>query len=63
MLERIQNLKEKALTELEAVIDQDMLRDWRVKYLGRSAELGEILQGLADLKKEDRPLVGFYLNQ
>jgi phenylalanyl-tRNA synthetase alpha chain len=63
MLERIQKVKESALSELDLVTDQEMLRAWRVKYLGRSAELGEILQGLKNVDHEQRPLVGREVNQ
>jgi len=62
MLERINTLKEKAVEELSEAVDQESLRAWRVKYLGRSAELGEILQGLKDLDKEQRHLVGREVN-
>jgi phenylalanyl-tRNA synthetase alpha chain len=63
MLERIHFLKERALKELEAVADQESLRAWKVKYLGRSAELGEIMQGLKDINAEQRPVVGRGVNQ
>ena len=63
MLDRIRKLKEQALKELEAATDQALLRTWRVKYLGRSAELGEIMQGLKDLDRDQRPLVGQEVNQ
>ncbi|OGO17760.1 MAG: phenylalanine--tRNA ligase subunit alpha [Chloroflexi bacterium RBG_16_48_8] len=63
MLDRIHTVKEIALKELEGVADQELLQAWRVKYLGRSAELGEILQGLKDLDSGQRPLVGREVNQ
>jgi len=63
MLERIRKLKETALKELQAAVDQERLEAWRVKFLGRSAELGEILQGLKNLDSEQRPLVGREVNQ
>jgi phenylalanyl-tRNA synthetase alpha chain len=63
MLEKIHKLKKQALKDLEAATDQALLRTWRVKYLGRSAELGEIMQGLRDLDPEQRPLVGREVNQ
>jgi phenylalanyl-tRNA synthetase alpha chain len=63
MLGRINTLKEGALAALKEVTDQDSLRAWRVKYLGRSAELGDILQALKDLDKDQRPIVGREVNQ
>jgi phenylalanyl-tRNA synthetase alpha chain len=43
--------------------DEAGLNAWRVKYLGRSAELGVILAGLRELSKEDRPAVGRRANE
>jgi phenylalanyl-tRNA synthetase alpha chain len=63
MLDRIRELKEQALNELKTANDQKSLREWRVKYLGRSAEMGEIMQGLRDLDREERPVVGREVNQ
>ena len=58
MLERLEELERQALKELERVTDEAGLNAWRVKYLGRSAELGVILAGLRELSKEERPAVG-----
>jgi phenylalanyl-tRNA synthetase alpha chain len=58
MLDRIGELERRALAELQAVSEEAGLRAWRVKYLGRSSELGAILEGLRDLPKEKRPAVG-----
>jgi phenylalanyl-tRNA synthetase alpha chain len=63
MLERLQELEHQALTELEGITDEAGLNAWRVKYLGRSAELGVILAGLRELSKEDRPAVGRRANE
>ena len=63
MLERLEELERQALTELEGVTDEAGLNAWRVKYLGRSAELGVILTGLRELSKEERPAVGRRANE
>ncbi|UCF62231.1 MAG: phenylalanine--tRNA ligase subunit alpha [Anaerolineaceae bacterium] len=63
MLERLEELERQALTELEGITDEAGLNAWRVKYLGRSAELGVILAGLRELSKEDRPAVGRRANE
>jgi phenylalanyl-tRNA synthetase alpha chain len=63
MLERLEELERQALAELEGVEDEIRLNAWRVKYLGRSAELGTILTGLRELPKEDRPAVGRRANE
>lgn len=63
MLERIDEIEQRALGDLSQAGDQETLQDWKVKYLGRSAELGEILDSLRDLSKEERPAVGRRANQ
>jgi phenylalanyl-tRNA synthetase alpha chain len=63
MLERLEELERQALTELEGITDEAGLNAWRVKYLGRSAELGVILTGLRELSKEERPAVGRRANE
>jgi phenylalanyl-tRNA synthetase alpha chain len=63
MLERLDELERQALEELQEATEEDELNAWRVKYLGRSAELGIILTGLRELPKEDRPAVGRRANE
>jgi phenylalanyl-tRNA synthetase alpha chain len=63
MLERLEELERQALAELEGITDEAGLNAWRVKYLGRSAELGTILAELRELSKEDRPAVGRRANE
>jgi phenylalanyl-tRNA synthetase alpha chain len=63
MLERLSELEDKALAELERVAGQADLKAWKVKYLGRSAELATITAGLRDLSKEERPAVGRRANE
>jgi phenylalanyl-tRNA synthetase alpha chain len=63
MLKRLEELERQALTELEGITDEAGLNAWRVKYLGRSAELGVILTGLRELSKEERPAVGRRANE
>jgi phenylalanyl-tRNA synthetase alpha chain len=58
MLPRLDDLEQRALEALRAVADEDGLQAWKVAYLGRSAELGQILDGLRTLPKDERPAVG-----
>jgi len=58
MLPRLDDLEQRALEALRAVADEDGLQAWKVAYLGRSAELGQILDGLRALPKDERPAVG-----
>lgn len=58
MLERLDELKKEALAELARAQDEAALGAWKVKYLGRSAELAEIMKNIGDLPKDERPEVG-----
>jgi phenylalanyl-tRNA synthetase alpha chain len=63
MLERLDRLQQEALDELARVQDDPGLQAWKVRYLGRSAELGRILEGLRDLPKGERPAAGRRANE
>ncbi len=63
MLERIEEIEQRALKDLAQAVDQGTLQAWKVKFLGRSAELGEVLDGLRDLSKDERPAVGRRVNE
>lgn len=63
MLENIERIEREGLEGLSHASDQEALQAWKVKYLGRSAELGEVLEGLRDLSKEERPAAGRRANQ
>ncbi|MEW6569100.1 MAG: phenylalanine--tRNA ligase subunit alpha [Chloroflexota bacterium] len=63
MIERLDQIERQGLSALGQVADQAGLQAWKVKYLGRSAELAQILDGLRGLPKKDRPAVGQRANQ
>lgn len=63
MKRQLEELKERALKELDAVESIQALRDFRVKLLGRKGELKAILKGMGRLSPEERPLVGQMANQ
>ena len=58
MLDRLNELKQTALRESEAVNDISNLESWRVRYLGRKSELTNMLRGLAELPLEERKSAG-----
>ena len=59
----IEEVRAKALAELEAADSLESLEDWRVTYLGRRGQLTQILRGLGSLSPEDRREVGASANQ
>ncbi len=58
MLERIAKLRSEAEAAIASAADADALEELRVRYLGRRAELTEILRGIAELPAEERGPVG-----
>jgi len=62
MSPEIEELKQNALRELEAVTSLKELESWRVRYLGRKGELTMILRGLAELPPEERKVIGAPVN-
>src|SRR3990172_7005536 len=63
MLKRLDDLERRALGALQEVSDENGLQSWKVAYLGRSAELGQILDSLRAVPKEERPAVGRRANE
>ncbi|MCX6010818.1 MAG: phenylalanine--tRNA ligase subunit alpha [Chloroflexi bacterium] len=63
MIKQLEELKQKAAQELEAVSDDKELEAWRVRYLGKKSQLTGILRGLAQLPMEERKRVGARANE
>lgn len=58
MKEKLEALKQKALSDLENAKDTAALEQLRVAYLGKKSELATILKGMAQLSAEERPIIG-----
>jgi len=63
MKERLEELKEIAVSALSKVLDPQELNDLRVKYLGKKGELTEVLRGMGSLSAEERPVIGQVANE
>ncbi len=63
MLDRLIEIEQQALQELETVKDQADLEAWRVKHLGRSSAIMQVFSDLRDLDKSERPKVGQKANE
>jgi len=63
MAQQPEELKTKALRELEGITDINELELWRVRYLGRKGELTAILRGLGSLPAEERKTAGANANK
>jgi phenylalanyl-tRNA synthetase alpha chain len=63
VLDRLQELKSKALADLARVRDTGELQNWRVAYLGKKGPLSEILRELGRVPADERPALGQAANQ
>ena len=63
MIERIAQLQAQASAEIEAAGSSEQVAELRVRYLGRKAELPQLLRGVAALAPELRGVVGKAANE
>ncbi len=63
MRENLMNIKERAISELEKVVNLEELEQMRIKFLGKKGELTQVLRGMGGLSKEERPIVGQIANE
>lgn len=62
MKNRLQEIQEKALAQIENAGSLDKLNDVRVALLGKKGELKNILKGMKDVSPEERPKIGALVN-
>ncbi len=62
MLSQLEELRERALRDLEAATTAENLEQWRLAYLGRRGQLTVALRGLGQLSPEERPAAGRVAN-
>jgi len=62
MPENIEQIKNTAIAELEALADLMELEDWRVRHLGKKSALTRVLRSLGSLPPEKRKAVGAIAN-
>ncbi len=63
MEEKLKEIKEAALCELDKVSDVKSLNEVRVKYLGKMGLLTGLLRGMREVAAEERPKVGALVNE
>jgi len=61
-MENLEALKQKALAEINACNDLNILEDLRVEYLGKKGHVTGFLKSLASLSEEDKPKAGALIN-
>lgn len=62
MKETLEALRTKVTERIEQATDLTALNDIRVNILGKKGQLTDLLKGLKDVAKEDRPAVGQLIN-
>src|SRR5215470_8115786 len=63
MKEQLEEIRRRALDELSDHATAQAIEAVRVRVLGRSGELTEIMRGIGDLALAERPLIGKLVNQ
>ncbi len=63
MREQLEAMRRRAMSELSDNPSDDQIEAVRVRVLGRSGELTEIMRGMRDLPNADRPAIGQLINQ
>src|SRR6266496_3189904 len=63
MTHPLEQLRDDALREIEAALDEQALEAARVKYLGKSGSVSEWGERMKTLGKDERPVVGKLLNE
>ena len=62
MIERLKEIEQDALKEIESSTDKDSLEKIRIKYLGRSGILTEIFKKIGELPPDKKPEAGKLIN-
>ncbi len=63
MTHPLEQLRDDALREIEAALDEQALEAARVKYLGKSGSVSEWGERMKTLGKDEKPVVGKLLNE
>ena len=63
MINKLEELRTIATSELDSINKPSDLEAWRIRYLGRKSALTQILRGLATLPLEEKRLVGAAANE
>lgn len=63
MKERLQEIREEAIKQIQSSDALDKLNDARVAFLGKKGKLTAVLKGMKDVAAEERPVVGQMVNE
>ena len=63
MKDKLQAIKEEALSQIAKAVDLDRLNDVRVSFLGKKGQLTSVLKSMKEVAPEDRPAFGQLVNE
>ena len=63
MKQKLEQIKNEALSALADICDEKELDNLRVKFLGKKGELTSILKQMGSLSPEERPIIGQLANK
>ena len=63
MSHELEQLRDSALTEVAAAVDEQTLEAARVRYLGRAGSISAWAERMKSLSKDEKPVVGKLLNE
>lgn len=63
MKEKLQKIADEAVEYLKSVSDTQKLNELKIRYLGKKSELSNVLKDMANLSKEERPVIGALANK
>ena len=58
MKDKLQAIRNQAISLLNDVKELKALDEIRVEYLGKKGQLTQVLRGMKDLSAEERPIIG-----
>ena len=63
MIEKITQVQEEALSEIEKADSVESLQQLRITYLGKKGKIQELMSLMRDLSKEEKPAFGQKVKQ
>jgi len=63
MIEELNNLRKRAINELNEISSNEELKSWQIKYLGRKGEVANLMKQVKSVAASDRPKFGQLANE
>ena len=63
MREVLEQIKERAISELSKLEDLKSLKEFKVKFLGKKGEVTQLVKRLKEVAPEERPVIGRLINE